>query len=174
LVACPGGCHSLQLWSRKLEHGRRAMAFLNVSPEEVQEQLCIPWKVLGWLEDTKAQVSLPIRTCLNTTKPKVTRFCGGRWAVTCTESNVNLREQVVKETKFPDSGGCSTTGHTSVLPSGELPHLLVQLEPGYLVWSDHCCFTISHRLCLPPWPIFDGSNGTPSTSQGYTLVSGDT
>lgn len=56
LVACPGGCHRLQLWSRKLENDRRALAFLNVSPEGVQEGFCIPWKALGWPVDAKAQV----------------------------------------------------------------------------------------------------------------------
>jgi len=46
----------VQLWSRVLVDSRRALAFLNISPEVVQERLCIPWKALSWLGDLEAQV----------------------------------------------------------------------------------------------------------------------
>lgn len=56
LVECPGGCDRVQLWYRKLQRGRRALAFLNVSLEEVRERQCITWKGLGWAADTEARV----------------------------------------------------------------------------------------------------------------------
>jgi hypothetical protein len=105
-VACPGGCHRLQLWSRKLENDRRALAFLNVSPEGVQEGFCIPWKALGWPVDAKAQVRLLLLIQFTRKHEKieawqrggcgalkkgeifeVTSYCGNRRAVLRAEPN---------------------------------------------------------------------------------------
>ena len=56
LIVCLDGCNTLQLWYRVLEHNKRALAFLNLSDEDLDLELCIEWEAVEWHRALIAEV----------------------------------------------------------------------------------------------------------------------
>ncbi len=51
----------MQVWYRILESNKRALAVLNLTDEDFDEQVCIPWEVLEWHNELAAEVSISPR-----------------------------------------------------------------------------------------------------------------